>query len=341
MMNTRPKNRNLSKDTIQIIILAFMLIIIIVIAGILNPSFFTVKHLMTILHDTSILGISAIGQSIVILTGGIDLSVGATMLMADAVGAMLLAGQNRIIPILICLGLGLLIGITNGIGIAFLRIPPFIMTLGTMAGLTGGIFIFAKTSGFASPILRYLSVGKIGSVPILILIWIFLNILMALIMKLTVFGREVYAIGSNPTASYHSGIKNKKVIFFVYTISGIFSAIAGLFLLGYTGVPELTYRGGGLGMDYTMSAIAAVIIGGTIFTGARGGVDRTIFGVLVLKVLFSILTMMGIGASGKLIAQGLIVIVIVGIYVRLEDSRGFSFKINQSRLNEGKDQQDD
>jgi len=329
MIGTGFKKRSTNKDTLQLIVLFSMLIIIILIAGILKPGFLTTKHLITIVHDTSILGISAIGQSIVILTGGIDLSVGATMLVADAVGAYLLGGQNRIIPILICLALGLIIGAMNGAGIAFLRIPPFIMTLGMMALLTGGIFIFAKTSGFASPILRYLSIEKLGHIPFLVIIWIFLTIIMTIIMRLTVFGREVYAIGSNSMASYHSGVKNKKVIFFVYVISGLFSAIAGLFLLGYTGVPELTYRGGGLGIDYTLSAIAAVIIGGTIFTGARGGVERTIFGVLVLKILFSILTMMGMSGPGKLIAQGLIVIVIVGIYMKLENIRGFSLKIRK------------
>jgi len=323
------KKRSTNKDTLQLIVLFSMLIIIILIAGILKPGFLTTKHLITIVHDTSILGISAIGQSIVILTGGIDLSVGATMLVADAVGAYLLGGQNRIIPILICLALGLIIGAMNGAGIAFLRIPPFIMTLGMMALLTGGIFIFARTSGFASPILRYLSIEKLGHIPFLVIIWIFLTIIMTIIMRLTVFGREVYAIGSNPIASYHSGVKNKKIIFFVYVISGLFSAIAGLFLLGYTGVPELTYRGGGLGIDYTLSAIAAVIIGGTIFTGARGGVERTVFGVLVLKILFSILTMMGMSGPGKLIAQGLIVIVIVGIYMKLENIQGFSLKIRK------------
>lgn len=326
------KKRNINKDVLQVIILSSMLLVIILVAGILKPGFLTAKHLITIVHDTSILGISAIGQTIVILTGGIDLSVGATMLMADAVGAMLLGGQNRIIPILICLGLGLLIGAINGTGVAFLRIPPFIMTLGMMAVLTGSIFIFAKTCGFASPILRYLSIGKVGNIPILIIIWIFLTIIMTVIMRLTVFGREVYAIGSNPIASYHSGIKNRIVIFFVYVISGLFSAIAGLFLLGYTGVPELTYRGGGLGTNYTLSAIAAVIIGGTIFTGARGGVEKTIFGVLVLKILFSILTMMGMSGAGKLITQGLVVIVIVGIYMKLENLQEFSFKIRKWRL---------
>lgn len=330
------KKRNINKDVLQVIILSSMLVVIILVAGILKPGFLTAKHLITIVHDTSILGISAIGQTIVILTGGIDLSVGATMLMADAVGAMLLGGENRIIPILICLGLGLLIGAINGTGVAFLRIPPFIMTLGMMAILTGSIFIFAKTCGFASPILRYLSIGKVGNIPILIIIWIFLAMIMTIIMRLTVFGREVYAIGSNPIASYHSGIKNRIVIFFVYVISGIFSAIAGLFLLGYTGVPELTYRGGGLGTNYTLSAIAAVIIGGTIFTGARGGVEKTIFGVLVLKILFSILTMMGMSGAGKLITQGLVVIVIVGIYMKLENLQEFSFKIRKWRLIRGK-----
>lgn len=331
------KKRNINKDVLQVIILSSMLLVIILVAGILKPGFLTAKHLITIVHDTSILGISAIGQTIVILTGGIDLSVGATMLMADAVGAMLLGGQNRIIPILICLGLGLLIGAINGTGVAFLRIPPFIMTLGMMAVLTGSIFIFAKTCGFASPILRYLSIGKVGNIPILIIIWIFLAMIMTIIMRLTVFGREVYAIGSNPIASYHSGIKNRIVIFFVYVISGLFSAIAGLFLLGYTGVPELTYRGGGLGTNYTLSAIAAVIIGGTIFTGARGGVEKTIFGVLVLKILFSILTMMGMSGAGKLITQGLVVIVIVGIYMKLENLQEFSFKIRKWRLIRVKD----
>jgi ribose transport system permease protein len=150
------KRRNINKDVLQTIILFSMLVVIILVAGILKPGFFTIKHLLTVMHDTSILGISAIGQTIVILTGGIDLSVGATMLLADAVGAMLLGGENRIIPILICLGLGLLIGAINGAGVAFLRIPPFIMTLGMMTILTGSIFIFAKTRGFASPILRYL-----------------------------------------------------------------------------------------------------------------------------------------------------------------------------------------
>ena len=315
------KRRNINKDILQAIILFSMLVVIIIIAGILKPGFLTAKHLITIAHDTSIIGIAAIGQTIVILTGGIDLSVGATMLLTDAVGAMLLGGENRIIPILICLGLGLLIGAINGAGVTFLRIPPFIMTLGMMIILTGAIFIFAKTSGFASPILRYLSVEKVGNIHILIIIWLFLTIIMAIIMRLTVFGRAAYAIGSNPVASYRSGIKNKIVILLVYVISGLFAAIAGLFLLGYTGVPELTYRGGGLGSNYTLTSIAAVIIGGTVFTGARGGIERTLFGVLVLKILFSILTMMGIGESGKLIAQGLIVIVIVGIYMRLERSR--------------------
>lgn len=318
MINTGIKRRNINKNVLQAIILISILVIIIVAAGILKPGFLTVKHLLTVVHDTSILGISAIGQTVVILTGGIDLSVGATMLLTDAVGAMLLSGENKILPILICLGLGILIGAINGTGVAFLRIPPFIMTLGMMTILTGSIFIFAKTSGFASPLLRYLSVEKIGNIPILIIIWLSLTIIMIIVMRRTVFGRAAYAIGSNPVASYRSGIKNRIVILLVYIISGLFAAIAGLFLLGYTGVPELTYRGGGLGSDYTLSSIAAVIIGGTVFTGARGGLERTIFGVLVLKILFSILTMMGMSAPGKLIAEGLIVIVIVGIYMRVE-----------------------
>jgi len=315
------KKKSINRDILQVIILFSILVIIILVGGILKPGFLTAKHLITIAHDTSIIGIAAIGQTIIILTGGIDLSVGATMLLTDAVGAMFLGGENRIIPILLCLGIALIIGAINGAGVAYLRIPPFIMTLGMMILLTGTIFIFAKTSGFASPALRYLSIEKVGNVPILIIIWLFLTLVMAVIMRLTVFGRSTYAIGSNPIASYMSGIKNKVVILIVYTIGGLFAGIAGLFLLGYTGVPELTYRGGGLGSNYTLSTIAAVLIGGTVFVGARGGIERTVFGVLVLKVLFSILSMMGISEPGKLIAQGVIIMAISGIYMRLEKSR--------------------
>ena len=315
------KKKSINRDILQVIILFSILIIIILVGGILKPGFLTAKHLITIAHDTSVIGIAAIGQTVVILTGGIDLSVGATMLFTDAVGAMFLGGENSIIPILLCLGLALIIGAINGAGIAFLRIPPFIMTLGMMILLTGIIFIFAKTSGFASPALRYLSIEKVGNFPILIIIWLFLTLVMALIMRLTVFGRSTYAIGSNPIASYISGVKNKVLILIVYTIGGLFAGIAGLFLLGYTGVPELTYRGGGLGSNYTLSTIAAVLIGGTVFMGARGGIERTIFGVLVLKVLFSILSMMGISEPGKLIAQGVIIMLISGVYMRLEKSR--------------------
>jgi ribose transport system permease protein len=315
------RERNINKDMLQAIILFSMMVVIILFAGILKPGFLTYQHLITVAHDTSIIGIAAIGQTIVILTGGIDLSVGAVMLLTDAVGAMLMGGENRIVPILICLGLSLLIGAINGAGIAFLKIPPFIMTLGTMIILTGAIFIFAKTSGFASPILRYISTQKLGGIHILIVIWLFLTAVMAIIMRFTVFGRQTYAVGSNPIAAYQSGVRNKIITLIVYIISGIFAGIAGLFLLGYTGVPELTYRGGGLGTNYTLSSIAAVLIGGTVFVGARGGIERTLFGVLILKILFSILTMMGISEPGQLIAQGTIVILISGIYIRLEKSR--------------------
>lgn len=315
------RGRNINKDVQQAIILFSMIVVIILFAGILKPGFLTYQHLITVAHDTSIIGIAAIGQTIVILTGGIDLSVGAVMLLTDAVGAMLMGGENRIVPILICLGLGLLIGAINGAGIAFLKIPPFIMTLGTMIILTGAIFIFAKTSGFASPILRYLSTQKLGGIHILIVIWLFLTAIIAIIMRLTVFGRQTYAVGSNPIAAYQSGVRTKIITLIVYIISGIFAGIAGLFLLGYTGVPELTYRGGGLGTNYTLSSIAAVLIGGTVFVGARGGIERTLFGVLILKILFSILTMMGISEPGQLIAQGTIVMLISGIYIRLEKSR--------------------
>lgn len=321
MIDNKSLKRRLGRNSLQIIILLSILIVIIIIAGIIKPGFLTVRHLLAIAHDSSVLGIVAIGQTMVILTGGIDISVGSNMLLIDVVGARLLNGENRLLPILICLGLGILIGAVNGVGIAYLRVPPFIMTLVMMIIISGSVFIYTKSpSGWAAPILRFLSVEKVGKIPILIFIWLFLSALMAVILKFSVFGRKVYAIGSNPLASLHSGTRNKIIILFVYIICSVFATIAGLILLGYTGTPYLSYKGG-LGMDFTLLSIAGVLVGGTVFVGARGGIERTVVGVLILKILFSILAMLGLGEPGKLIIQGAIIIFMISVYTRLETTR--------------------
>jgi len=321
MIKHNNSRKRLNRDVINIVILILILVLIIIIAGIVRPAFLTTKHILSITHDSSILGLASIGQTLVILTGGIDLSLGSTMLIVDAVGAKLFGGENILYPLFICLSIGILIGTINGLGIAFLKIPPFIMTLGTMIITTGAVFIYTPTpSGFAAPVLRYLSTSEVKNIPILILIWLFLSIIMFIILKLTVYGRKIYAVGGNPLASFRSGLKNKIIIFSVYLISSIIATIAGLFLLGYTGTPYLSYKGG-LGTDYTLLSIASVLLGGTFFIGAKGGIERTIIGVLILKFIFSLLIMMGMGEQVRLIVQGVIIVFIVGIYTRLEKMR--------------------
>lgn len=309
----------LSKDRIQLAVISLLLLALIALAGIIIPGFLSPRHLFSITQEAALLGMLSIGQTVVILSGGIDLSVGPTIYLIDVIGARLMERERLLIPSLVCLLVGLLIGTANGVGIAWFRVPPIVMTLAMLVILTGAVYIYSGgcPAGGAAPLLRYLGVGKIGIVPVLTIIWISASFIAAIILHKTVFGRRVYAIGSNPSASYSSGINVKVTTFFIYSISSVMASVAGLLLLGYSGTPYISYKTG-VGTEYTLLSIAAVIMGGTVFTGARGGVGRTIIGVLILRILFSMLVMLGITEAGKLLTQGIILILILALYNKIQ-----------------------
>ena len=143
-----------------------------------------------------------------------------------------------------------------------------------------------------------------------------ITIIFFFVIHATVYGRYIQALGSNPRASYLSGIKVKLVTFSVYVISGLLSAFAGLLFLGYIEIPYFPAKVGGLGIDYAFNSITATIIGGTLFKGGRGGPERTFLGVLLLQFLFSLLVMLGLPEPGKMIVQGIIIVAIVSVYVK-------------------------
>jgi ribose/xylose/arabinose/galactoside ABC-type transport system permease subunit len=208
------------------------------------------------------------------------------------------------------------VGAVNGILIAWAKVPPIIQTIATMTALTGFIFIYTGgvSGSKAHPLLRAITVNQIGPLHMCTIIWIILIIFFYIILHRTTYGRFIQSLGSNPRASYLSGIKVKLTTFSVYTLSGLLSALAGLFFYGYANVPYYPSQTGGLGIDYAFGSITAVVIGGTLFTGGKGGPEKTFFGVLFMQILVSLLVMLGFPQALRLLLNGTILLIIVIIY---------------------------
>jgi len=292
------------------------LIILLIVSGILSPASVSPNHLLNVTRQASALGIVGIGQTFVIMTQGIDLSVGANLTLIEILTAGMILGRGEmVLPVVIlCLGIGAFIGLINGVGVSKLKLSPFVMTLCMMSVLTGVYLLYSGGSprGKIPDSLRFIGAGRIGNVfPTAIIVWVIAIFIAFIVLRYTTFGRYIYATGGNPQASYLSGVNVDMVIIIAYVISGLCSALAGVLLSGYIGTGSLT-----VGKDYDLNSIAAVIMGGTTFSGGRGGVIGTIGGALVITILFSLLTMLGIPHSGKLMAQGLIIIGIVSLYAK-------------------------
>jgi ribose transport system permease protein len=307
-------------SAIQPLILILALLVIMAIAGLITPGFLTFFHLKMILYCNAMLGILALAQTLVILSGGIDLSIGAIYWITVMVGALLMVDGRFILPSIVCIIVGGTIGTINGLGISRLKIPHVVMTLAMMIILTGTLYVTTGGGGRgrAAQQLISLSTGRIFGFPIITLVWISLTVLFSVILKMTAFGWKVRALGSNLSACHCSGISIWKVQVLVYMISGTLAAVAGLFYLGWARTPYPTFQSGaGVGADIMLESIAAVIIGGTLFLGGRGGVERTFLGVLVLAVLFSILSMAGLGVEWQIMLNGIIILAIVGVHSRI------------------------
>jgi len=305
---------------VQPLILVLALVVIMAIAGFLTPGFLTFRHFKMVLYCNTMLGILALAQTVVILSGGIDLSIGSTYWITVMVGALLMVKGEFLVPAIVCILVGGLIGLVNGLGISRLKIPHVVMTLAMMIILTGTLYVTTGGGGRgrAAPELIRLSTGRVSGFPIITLVWLLLTVLFYIILRMTAFGWKVRALGSNLSACYCSGIRIWRVQVLVYMMSGTLAALAGLLYLGWARTPYPTFQSGaGVGANIMLQSIAAVIIGGTLFSGGRGGVGRTFLGVLVLAVLFSILSMAGLGVEWQIMLNGIIILAIVGVHSRV------------------------
>ncbi|MCI8742156.1 MAG: ABC transporter permease [Lachnospiraceae bacterium] len=298
-----------------------ILAVILLAAQMLSPGYLKPTHMAGILRLASFMGIAAIGQNLTILTGGIDLSIANTITFANVIGAQIMMGQDARIATALAavLVMGMAVGFINGSGIHWLGIPPFIMTLGVGTVIQGLFLIYTKGApkGNAAPMLRAVcGQSFLGIVSGIVVIWAILAVVTMVVLKCTPYGRKIYSVGINEQAARFSGIRTGRVTFSVYLLSAVIAAMAGFFLVGYTGTSFLD-----VGTSYNTKTIAAVIIGGTAITGGKGGYAGTIAGAVIMTVLDDFLTIVNIPEAGRQIMQGVIILALVLVYSREKGKR--------------------
>jgi len=285
-------------------------VLLFLVVSLYSPGFANPAHVGTLVTLAAFIGIVAIGQTIVIIGGGIDLSVPWIMNSAAILVTALAHGQNWplawIVPlVLLC---GLAVGVFNGIGVAFLRVPPIVMTMSVNV-ITQGLLLIV-TRGFppplAPPALTFIAAGKLGPVPVMLVVWVVLAALVVLVERRTAFGRYLYAMGSSRSVATLSGVPVARTTITAYAISGLTAALAGILLTGYSRQAYL-----GMGDPYLFTSIAAVAIGGVSILGGTGSYLGTIAGALVLTILTGVLPIFRLDAGALRIIYGLVILVTV------------------------------
>jgi ribose transport system permease protein len=290
------------------------LLLLILIVSILNAKFLTLYNILNIFRQVSINGLIAFGMTFVILTGGIDLSVGAILALTGMVLGMMVAnGISDLVAIPVALALGALLGLINGILVSKVKLQAFIVTLATMTmyrGLTMIISDGIPAMGLTkdAPVLDFFSQGSLLGIPFPMIIFLFFFALLLVLLNKTVFGRSVYAIGGNEEVAKLSSIPTNKVKTLVYVISGFMSALAGVILTSRLSSSQPT-----AGTGFELDAIAAVVIGGTSLAGGKGRLFGTFIGVLIIGVLNNGLNIIGVSAYYQQFIKGLVILLAVVI----------------------------
>jgi ribose transport system permease protein len=304
------------------LVLTFVFVGIFVATDIVNraqssEAFITGKQVSTTFLYAAILGLIAAGQTLVMLTAGVDLSVATTATTA-AFMISSFAQQGTLVAVLVALGAGLGIGLVNGIGVAVFRVNALIMTLGVSTVTLGALTVYSQKR-FLSPAPDF--VVRLGSerfftyIPYDLLVWAPVAALIILGLRYSGFGRMIYAVGDNPVATRLAGVRNWQVLLAVYALCGLLSAAAGILLVGFNNAADL-----GIAAPFLLPSVAAVVIGGTSIFGGIGGYAGTILGALILTVLDSLLTILDATQAVRQMLYGLIILALAAIYARAASS---------------------
>lgn len=294
-----------------------ILLIICIFATVLSPSFLSVTNLFNVFKQITVAGIVGCGMTFVILTGGIDLSVGSILGLSGVLASGVLeATGNTGLAILVALGVGIGCGAVNGFFVAQCGIPPFISTLGMMTLLRGCVLVYTKGSPIPikAEAYKFFGKGSILGVPVPVIILIIMFLLAHYVLTQTSFGRSIYAFGGNREAARLSGIPIRYIEWMAYTINGLMCGIAGVLLTARLGSAQST-SGTGIEMD----AIAAVILGGTSLSGGVGFVLPTVVGAMIMGIIDNILTLMNVNPHATNIVKGAVILIAVLVDKKVKD----------------------
>jgi len=284
--------------------------ILFIVAVVISPSFAQAPQIRQILVLAAFVGVAGLGQTLVIISGGIDLSVPWALNGAAVLVTVLTSGRSApaawVIPLL--LAIGALVGLVNGVGVAWLGVPPIVMTLGTFAILQGALLVVTNgATGSASPsLLKTLSTGQWLALPPVVWLWLVLAVAVGFVLSATVYGRRLYAVGTNPVVAELSGVDVRSTVLVAYVVSALSAVTAGLLLVGYVGNAYL-----GMGDPYLFSAVAAVAIGGASILGGSGHYAGTVAGAFSLTLIGVVLPVLGLRSAILQIIYGTVILIAV------------------------------
>jgi ribose transport system permease protein len=278
-----------------------------------SDRFLTLSNLLNVYEQTTDLALVSIGQTLTILSGGIDLSVGSLISLTSCLTSGLINGNpDRVIPVVIgVLALGTFVGVINAGLVVTLRVHPLIVTLGMGAILQGVTLLYALGPvGRVPRGFNFLAYGRISGIPIGATLAVILCLLIALLLRYLPLGRQIYALGDDANSARLVGLRRTRILTLVYGASGFCCAATGLYLAARFGVGQ-PYTG----VNYTLASITPVVLGGTLLSGGKGGVIGTLFGAFLIALLNNLLNFMDVSKHYQLVAQAVIIILAVSIYV--------------------------
>jgi ribose/xylose/arabinose/galactoside ABC-type transport system permease subunit len=291
------------------------LVFLVIVSALLSPYFLTEQNIFNVLRQWTMVGLIAVGLTFVIISGGIDLSGGAIIALATVSGAMLAPLIGTVPMIVAVLLIGTAFGYFNGALITWGRVTPFVATLGSMTIARGMALVLSNgrtiPTSLPDSFNFWFGRGFIGPIPAPVVVTAIFFVIAAVFLKMTRYGRLVAMVGDNEVAAHRCGVDVPSVKRSVYTIHGFSAALAGLLFLGRLGVGEPT-----AGALFELSGIAAVVIGGTPFTGGTGGIGLTLIGLLVIGLTYNILNLLSVSPYAQDIARGVIIIVAVMFSIR-------------------------
>ncbi len=306
----------MSKFVRQLLPFGTLTLLVAALAALEPDTFLTTENFSNVLSRSSYSGIVAMGMTAVIISGGIDLSVGSMLALCGMVAGWVMTRDGTVVPTpglmalgtLVGVGMGLLAGLLNGCLITLLNLPPFIVTLGTMSAFRGISYAMNNGMMFDVPTYTFLGEGRLADIPVNVLIFLLIVLLAFFILRYTPLGRYTYAIGSNRQAAYHAGVNVKRNLIAIYTLTGLFVGLAALIATSRTVSAQPT-----AGTNLELDVIAAVVIGGASLSGGRGTVVGTIIGTLLISFLRNGLTLLGISPHIQFVVIGAIIIAAVAL----------------------------